>query len=1108
MAADDQAADGPGTTGSAKLNRRRFLGGAALGVGLVVTAQLPLASRAAAATQPVYLDPTAPLDDRVNAILALMTDAQKLSSFDGIPAMTLADGFHLPAITSGGVEGLHGSGQNASATMFPQAIGFGSTWDTELLERIGHVVGFETRSRNANALRAFAPVVDTRSNPLAGRFEEGYGEDPFLCGTLGTAYAFGIKGRDPFYLLAKPEMKHFLAYDREWNRARASASTSCRAFHEFNSVAYKMPIVAGAVLGVMTAYTLINGVPADIGPMMDVARHQWAPGSFTFVPDAYDIFNLYHTKGAPYVYPLVVPPNADISYAAGLSPNPADDTTNRETTAALELRAGMTSFADFNSLGFNGATAAQGAVAAGILGVGMSEVDRVVRDWLAYLLRTGVLDGDVNPYNSTVIPPNPNPQNLQSSKDLALLAAQEQMVLLKNEHNLLPLDPARVTKLAVLGQLGDVNLRDYYSPKPPDSARVTPVQGITARLGADKVEFFNGTDTVAWESAAYGTFVTAPAGTAQMTADYTAGTASVDGGYQLDDGRWITPSQAFQIYDWGYDQHFFRSVATASYVNTDQAVVNNATQLRCSQSTMIDSNGSWNINANWHYLREGDGTRSIYGVDYIENDQFYRQFTTGRYVRAGTDATHALAPSLSYADFQSGGADVRASVQFREHRLESGTQRAATLAADADYAVVVVGNNVLVNARESQDRPGLALAPAQVALVHSVAAARPGRTIVVIVSSYPFAVKDIQDDPNVAAILYTSHAGQSAGTALASVLFGDYSPAGRLSATWLVDESSLPKLGPDADGHDPQYTVDMLEDDPIAAKLTYRYSEAKHIYPFGHGLSYGRFDYDGLRAPRSVDAERPFEVSFTITNSGRRTSDEVAQVYLHSRDSAYGRNVARTQLVGFQRVKAIAPGQTRQVTITVHPQDMFVWDPATQRTIVETGRYELMVGASSSDIRLDTVVRFSGSSVGELDLSVPRNAWEYYTVGQGVSHWEVSKANTLARNGGYHSVASRRDGDHIGFTKVALDGVSRVELRIATTTASWADVRHPAIDVRLDGPDGRLLGTASFAPTTGLQDFTTVLAALRDVPGEHRTRNLYLVFRSGGIYLDTVQLLR
>ncbi|MFI6345402.1 glycoside hydrolase family 3 C-terminal domain-containing protein [Streptomyces sp. NPDC050560] len=1100
------------STGGGGVRRRALLGVFAAGAGglvLGLPAQHASAADRAAAEKAVadYLDTSLPLDRRVDALLARLTDEQKLSCLTGLPAMTLEDGYALPARSSAGVEGLHGSGQVPNATMFPQAIGFGSTWDTELVEEMGRVVGMEVRARNPANLRAWAPVADTRSNPLAGRYEEGYGEDPFLSGTLGTAYAFGIKGRHPLYILAKPEMKHFFAYNHEWNRARSSSSMSARALHEFNIVSYRMPVAAGAVLGAMVAYNLVNGVPSNMNPVLKQVREEWAPGSFMFVSDAWDEFNVYATKGAPYVFPLTVPDGADVSYTTGLSPDPADEATNLATAGALLLHSGMSNFSDGNGADFTPDAYARDAVAKGVLGASMADVDRVVRDWLAYQIRSGALDGDASPYNVKTVPPDDRPQRKASSRRLALLAAREQMVLLKNEHGLLPLDRARARRVAVVGPLADVNLRDYYSPAPPDEERVTPLGGIEAEIGRGKVRFTTGTDVVAWRSAAYGTYVTAGTGDGPMTAACTPAAGGVQGGYRVPGGL-IGPEQAFRVYDWGYDQQFFRSVASGAYVDTDQDIVNDATELRTSQPTMPDGDAQWNTNTNWHYPRGANGTRSLYGVDYIENDQFYRQYPTGRYVRAEEGGDHRLVPDLSHDDFHSGDAALRATAEFHEVVLERGAKSAAGLARSSDYAVVVVGNNVRVNARESQDRPGLALPTGQLELVRATAAARPGRTVVVIVSSYPYAVQEIQDDPNVAAVLYTSHAGQAAGTALADVLFGRCSPAGRLSSTWLRDESSLPRMLADADGHEPQYTVDMLQYDQLAAKLTYRYSTAPYTYAFGHGLTYTTFRYGKLVLPGRARAREPFTVSLRLGNTGRATSDEVVQVYVRSLDSAYGDNVPVRQLAGFLRVKGVRPGESRTVRVRVDPADLAVWDPVSGTTVVEDGRYEIMVGAASDDIRLRGTLRIAGHTIGTLDLKGhARNAWEHYTVSSpGITHWEVSKENTFAGRGGYHSVASRKAGDHIGFTRVDLRGVRGVELRVATTDASWAGVDRPAVRVHADAPDGPLLGTVSFAPTGGLQDFRTAHTALRQDPGGDGHRALHLVFTEPGIYLDTLRL--
>ncbi|HEX2145861.1 MAG TPA: glycoside hydrolase family 3 C-terminal domain-containing protein, partial [Glycomyces sp.] len=382
------------------------------------------------------------------------------------------------------------------------------------------------------------------------------------------------------------------------------------------------------------------------------------------------------------------------------------------------------------------------------------------------------------------------------------------------------------------------------------------------------------------------------------------------------------------------------------------------------------------------------------------------------------------------------------------------------------------------------------------------AAAKPGRTIVVVVSAYPLAIGDIAADPNVAAILYTSHAGQAAGTAIAEALVGDYAPAGRLTSTWLADISSLPKPGPKTEEYRVN-EVDMLEYDVIAAGLTYRYSKAEPVFPFGHGLTYAEFEYGNLETPSEVDSTVPFAVSFDLTNKGDRTSDEVAMVFASIAASAYGDRTPKLQLAGFERVKNIAPGETRRVAITVDPQDLFVWDVVQGKRIVETGDYLFGVGADSEGP--EALVRIQGETIAPLDLSATANVWEKATIAEGVTYWEVAKLHTLKREGGYHSTGSRRPGAYIGFTNVVLDGATAIELRTATTGADWADLADPAIEVRAAAPDGPLLGTIEVPKTGNLQAFTEVSTPLEGATG---TENLYLVFRAGGVYIDTIRLAR
>ncbi|HEU5128775.1 MAG TPA: glycoside hydrolase family 3 C-terminal domain-containing protein [Glycomyces sp.] len=1034
-----------------------------------------------------YLDPALPVAERVEAILALMTDEQKLRCFDGVPEMTLADGRTLPAHGNRFAEVLHGSGHHADATLFPQAIGLGATWDTELLERIGEVVATEMRERDPEVLAAFGPVADIRSNPLAGRYEEGFGEDPLHVGAMVTAYAHGLRGRHPEYVRVLPQMKHFLGYNHELHRHRTSASMGVRALHEYQAVPYRKPVEAGAVLGAMTAYNLVNGVPSVVSPIMDVLRSEWAPGGFMFLPDGWDSVNLNTTKGAPFDT-WETPEGRDVPYPLALAAEEGREVDSEEIfvhACGLMVKAGHTHLRDGSDLPFNAGAAE--AIRRGLFGLTMADADRVVRDWLTFMVSTGRLDGDACPYNRIEV--RADAHTKPESRELALQAAREQLVLLKNEGGLLPLPPA--PRVAVVGPLADHNLRDYYRPQVADEHRVTPLQALTERLGEANVAHHTGNDVVSWSWD--GRHVTAgPEGVLSATAE----TVGAD--------------ESFEIYDWAHDQYMFRNVGNGRFVSADILSRNDGPAsftnqigasgkgegplLAAADEKMVDAN-AWFTFQNFHYRQAGEraetarGDRrevTIFGLNHVEADI---SAADAFHVGVAEDGTLPLAKG-------------RPGAPLTETTIADGPAAAAAVAAEADYAVVMVGNHPLMNARECFDRPGLDLAPRQADLARAVAAAKPGRTVVVVVSSYPLAIGELAADPNVAAIVYTSHAGQAAGTALAEALLGDFSPAGRLTSTWLAGIESLPQPGPRTEEFRVN-AVDMLEYDVISAGLTYRYSDAEAVYGFGHGLTYTSFAYGDLEAPDEVPADAPFTVAFDVTNTGERASDEVLLVFAAARESAYGERVPRKQLAGFKREKDIAPGETRRAVIAIDPADLFVWDASRGERIVETGRYRFVAGPDAEGPGKD--VRIRGGAIAPLDLAETRNVWEAATISRGVTYWEVSKRNTADRRGGYHSVGSRRPGDHVGFTRAVLDGATAVELRCATTAADWADLADPVIEVRADAADGPVLAEVAVPITGDLQRFEDASAPLHGAEG---TRDLYLRFRAGGVYIDSIRLRR
>lgn len=278
------------------------------------------------------------------------------------------------------------------------------------------------------------------------------------------------------------------------------------------------------------------------------------------------------------------------------------------------------------------------------------------------------------------------------------------------------------------------------------------------------------------------------------------------------------------------------------------------------------------------------------------------------------------------------------------------TDGAAVAAAkSADVAIVVVGNDPTCgpnmatdwtdngtkpcadpgDGREGRDRETLALAQEQ--LVKQVMAANP-RTIMVLKSSFPYTINWSQ--ANVPAILHMAHSSQDEGWALAQVLFGKYNPGGHEVVTWPASIEQLPP---------------MLDYD-IRHGRTYMYAKGKPLYPFGHGLSYTSFRFANLRVDRArLVRNGQVRVMVDVTNTGQVAGDAVPQLYIRHLGSTVTRPAL--QLGGFSRV-ALAAGETRTVSMPLKATQLAYWDKARQAMVVEPERVQLMIGASSSDMRL------------------------------------------------------------------------------------------------------------------------------------------------------------
>jgi len=265
---------------------------------------------------------------------------------------------------------------------------------------------------------------------------------------------------------------------------------------------------------------------------------------------------------------------------------------------------------------------------------------------------------------------------------------------------------------------------------------------------------------------------------------------------------------------------------------------------------------------------------------------------------------------------------------------------AAAIAAAADAALVVLG----VESSEGLDRPSLDLGDSANALVDAVAAVN-SRTIVVLHTPGAVLMPWLE---RVSAVVIGWYPGQENGHALASVLFGDTSPTGKLPVSFPASESDLPL--PDSSA-----TVSYTE----GLEIGYRRLDTRGLAPlfsFGHGLSYTTFEYSDLSL-NQADSAQQLQVAFDVTNTGAREGTETPQLYLEYPDAA---EEPPRVLRGFSRVE-LAPGDTRHVVIPLGPREFRVYDPSQQDFDVPSGTYRIRVGSSSRDLRLETVLTVVGT---------------------------------------------------------------------------------------------------------------------------------------------------
>jgi len=782
-------------------------------------------------------------------------------------------------------EALHGVGRNGWCTLFPSCIGMAASFDDVLLERIYTAISDEARAKNTaqrrrgtvgkyQGLSFWTPTINIFRDPRWGRGQESYGEDPYMNARMGTAVVRGLQGPAghkyaKLYACAKhfavhsgPEKtRHFFNID----------NLSARDLWETYLPAFKALVQQAGVKEVMCAYQRFEGEPCcgSNRLLQRILRDEWGFRGIV-VSDCGAISDFWR-KG-----------RHEVSESAA-------DAAAKGVVSGTDVECGS----EYKNL--------PQAVREGK--ISEEQIDVSVRRLLEGRFELGDFDPD------SLVEWTDIPESVVACpghKALALDMAREQMVLLQNRNNLLPLkkDAGRIMVMGP-NAADSTMLWGIYFGQPTHS--VTVLEGIRAKLGGN-VPYTKACDIteITDTESRFGMFRDEN-GQPGLTARFWNNTSME--GAPVVSTRYTAPLR----FDSGGNTVFAPGVRLTDFT------------ARFSGSFVADRDETLCLD----YAND-DGLRLIINGDTLA-DRWKSDRLRYNKKDFGVKAGKTYNIQVDYMQL-----DGSASLNF--DMIKNREITAADVVAkakDADVVIFVGGISPNLEREEAKvslpgfdngDRTSIELPQAQRDVLKALHEA--GKKVV-LVNCSGSAVALMPETETCDAILQAWYPGEQGGHAVADVLFGDYNPCGKLPVTFYRDDTQLPPF-----------------DDYSMAGRTYRYMTDTPLFAFGYGLSYtsfavGKPQYDAAHG----------KITVTVKNTGKREGTEVVQAYM--RNTADTAGPVKT-LRGFARV-TLKAGESRTVTIDF-PRECFEgWDVSTNTMRVVPGTYEIMVGTSSRDTDLKRI---------------------------------------------------------------------------------------------------------------------------------------------------------
>ncbi len=771
-------------------------------------------------------------------------------------------------------EGLHGVARAGAAAVFPQAIGMAATFDEPLMRRIGDVIGTEFRAKYYatihkdgssdwyKGLTVWSPNINIFRDPRWGRGQETYGEDPFLTSRLGVAFVEGLQGNDPKYLKTVATPKHFAVHSGpEATRHEVNVKASRHDMEDTYLPAFRATVMEGRADSVMCAYNSLNGQPACANDALlsEHLRGDWGFKGYV-VSDCGALTNV--SQGHHYAK----------SVAEGLA-------------AAIKAGTDLDCVSPRHPAGDDREALLQ-TVQSGILPE--ADLDRAVRRLFIARFRLGMFDPrGMVPYSKI----RPSENDTLAHRQLALKAAQESIVLLKNQGGFLPLKK-KYNNIAVIGPNADSldALVGNYNGTP--SHPVTVLAGIRNRFPQSKVVYVEGTGLIgpANEPVPRAVLYTNKSRTTHgLKAEYFSNP-------KLEGSPALTRVDPNVNFAWGFSG--VSPKLTKNYSVRWRGV-------------LIPSETADYVIA----FTGQDGYRVRFDGNVIVEDWTTHRPATTESKQVHLEKGHVYDIKIEYFQTVRGAeARLKWSIPGRQE------QRAVNAARDADLVVVAMGLSARVEGEEMNvhaegfsggDRTTIDLPkPQQDLLERIVAKGKP--TVLLLLNGSALAVNWAKE--KLPAILEAWYPGGQGGTAIAGALAGDFSPSGRLPVTFYKSVDQLPPF-----------------EDYSMAKRTYRYFDGEPLYPFGYGLSYTSFAYSNARVEKDeIAADGETNISVDVTNTGSMAADEVVQLYL-THPGIQGAPIRSLQ--GVQRVH-LSRGEKKTVSFTLRDRALSTVDNAGKRRIV------------------------------------------------------------------------------------------------------------------------------------------------------------------------------